>query len=45
MRTAAVLCVLALCLTGCARKAGTFRDPRDGKAYRTVSICGRTWLA
>lgn len=26
-------------------KTGTFTDNRDGKTYKTVEICGKTWLA
>lgn len=27
------------------RRSGTFTDPRDGNAYRTETIGGRTWMA
>jgi uncharacterized protein (TIGR02145 family) len=27
------------------KKVGRFTDPRDGQKYRTVTICGKTWMA
>lgn len=32
-------------LTGFAQQTGTFKDPRDGKIYKTVTIGTQTWLA
>jgi uncharacterized protein (TIGR02145 family) len=38
--SAIILTVVAL-----AERDGLFTDTRDGKIYRTVTICGTTWMA
>lgn len=37
--------VTALLLASGAKVVQTYTDPRDGKAYRTATIGGQTWLA
>lgn len=33
------------CLTSFSQQQGTFKDPRDGKIYKTVKIGNQTWFA
>ncbi|GBU23222.1 hypothetical protein R80B4_03138 [Fibrobacteres bacterium R8-0-B4] len=45
MITTAVLTAGALAGTASAQTKGTFTDSRDKKAYKTVEIGGKTWMA
>lgn len=40
-----ILALLICSLTNYAQQTGTFKDPRDGKEYRTVKIGNQTWFA
>ena len=40
-----LLCALALAAAASAQQTGAFKDPRDGRTYRTITIGGRTWMA
>jgi uncharacterized protein (TIGR02145 family) len=41
-----VFLILAICyLTSFSQEKGTFKDTRDGKVYKTVSIGTQTWFA
>ena len=40
-----ILGLIVCYLTNFAQEIGTFKDPRDGKVYKTVKIEAQTWFA